>query len=259
MTIEEAAGHPVLDQRSRADVTLSTGWEIFVLVLSIQSILNIAIVALAQLDVVGQIALIVDVILTFVFVVDFVWRLGKSTDRRAYIIHGGGWLDLIACVPGLRIARIFRIIRAPRLIRRLGGPAATVRAMFSSRAEGSLYVVMLIALLLLEYGSMAILAVEARAENGNIKTASDAIWYLIVTMATVGYGDRFPTTNLGRIIGAVIIIIGIGLFSTLTGFLANAFLAPRSSTDEASTEEAPPADASAASPMPAPLTEDGTA
>jgi len=74
---------------------------------------------------------------------------------------------------------------------------------------------------------MAILAVEIRDPAGNIKTASDALWYSLVTMSTVGYGDQFPVTNMGRIIGSVIIIVGVGLFGTITGFLANAFLAPK--------------------------------
>ena len=50
-------------------------------------------------------------------------------------------------------------------------------------------------------------------------------------MSTVGYGDRYPVTNLGRVIGAVIIIVGVGLFGTMTGFLANAFLAPKKPPD----------------------------
>jgi voltage-gated potassium channel len=63
--------------------------------------------------------------------------------------------------------------------------------------------------------------------DANIKTASDAIWYTIVTISTVGYGDRYPTTGPGRIIGALIIIVGVGIFGTFTGYLANLFLSPQ--------------------------------
>jgi Ion channel len=68
-----------------------------------------------------------------------------------------------------------------------------------------------------------------------------------VTMSTVGYGDRFPVTNLGRVIGAIIIIVGVGLFGTITGFLANAFLAPRGPKDRAAAE---PVTADATAPEP---------
>ena len=60
----------------------------------------------------------------------------------------------------------------------------------------------------------------------NITSASDALWYVIVTISTVGYGDEFPVTNNGRIAGALIIVIGVGIFGTFTGYLANVFLRP---------------------------------
>jgi voltage-gated potassium channel len=63
-------------------------------------------------------------------------------------------------------------------------------------------------------------------EGANINSASDALWYVIVTMATVGYGDQFPITDPGRIMGTFIIVVGVGIFGTLTGYLANLFLTP---------------------------------
>src|SRR5262249_55269954 len=72
----------------------------------------------------------------------------------------------------------------------------------------------------------------------NITTASDACWYVIVTISTVGYGDKYPVTNAGRILGSIIIVVGVGIFGTFTGYLATTFL---SSKDKPS--EAPPTDA----------------
>ncbi len=51
-------------------------------------------------------------------------------------------------------------------------------------------------------------------------------------MSTVGYGDTYPTTDGGRLIGALIIVVGVGVFGTLTGFLANAFLSPSTAAAE---------------------------
>ena len=53
------------------------------------------------------------------------------------------------------------------------------------------------------------------------------LWYVIVTMSTVGYGDVFPVSKAGREIGTFIIVVGVGIFGTLSGYLANLFLAPR--------------------------------
>ena len=83
--------------------------------------------------------------------------------------------------------------------------------------------VVLLTVVVIEFGSMAILAVEENAPNGNIKTASDALWFLVVTISTIGYGDLYPTTNLGRVIGTLILITGVALFTTLTGYLAHFF------------------------------------
>jgi voltage-gated potassium channel len=85
---------------------------------------------------------------------------------------------------------------------------------------------LLIGILVLEFGSLEMLRLEADVPGSNITTASDALWYIIVTMSTVGYGDQYPITNAGRVLGTVIIVVGVGIFGTLTGYLANLFLSP---------------------------------
>ena len=94
---------------------------------------------------------------------------------------------------------------------------------------------------MLEFGSLGILHLEQHAPGANIVTASDALWYIIVTISTVGYGDRFPVTNTGRLVGTLIIVIGVGIFGTFTGYLANLFLAPskKSSTAEPASSPTP--------------------
>jgi hypothetical protein len=71
------------------------------------------------------------------------------------------------------------------------------------------------------------LSAEANAPKANIKTASDALWWGVVTMATVGYGDQYPVTNPGRIAGVFEMTVGVGIFSVLTSFLANWFRTPK--------------------------------
>jgi Ion channel len=88
-----------------------------------------------------------------------------------------------------------------------------------------------------EFGSLWILNVEQNAPGANITSASDALWYTIVTTSTVGYGDRYPVTNEGRIIGSLIIVVGVAIFGTFTGYLANLFLAPSKSP---AAEQPPP-------------------
>jgi voltage-gated potassium channel len=74
-------------------------------------------------------------------------------------------------------------------------------------------------------------AIEADAPGANITTASDGLWYTIVTISTVGYGDQYPVTNLGRLMGSFIIVVGVGIFGTFTGYLANLFLSAPDPTE----------------------------
>ena len=120
-----------------------------------------------------------------------------------------------------------------RVLQRFGGPLVALKAFFSNKAAGGLLSVLLMAVLVLEFGALLVLAMERGAEGANIETAEDAIWYVIVTMSTVGYGDHYPVTHAGRAIGSLIIIVGVGVFGTLTGFLANAFLSPTETVEAA--------------------------
>jgi voltage-gated potassium channel len=73
-------------------------------------------------------------------------------------------------------------------------------------------------------------------EGANIKNGSDAVWWSIVTVATVGYGDRFPVTNEGRLIGTLMIVMGVSLFSVLTSYIATQFMARRKGSGPSETE-----------------------
>ena len=227
-------------QSPDGQVLLSMPWEIFVLGISLLSIVNLFLLLLMRDPDIEQVVILMDTVLVSIFLLDFVRRLRVAQDDRAYIVRGKGWLDLVSILPMLRIARILRMVRVTRIVQRMGGLEVVVKAFFVNRASGSLFVVIIIALLVLEFGSLLVLRAEAGAEGANILTASDALWYSLVTMSTVGYGDRFPVTELGRIFGALTIVVGVGVFGTLTGFLANAFLAPRGNDLPAETLDPQP-------------------
>ncbi len=224
-------------QQDDGQVLLSPAWEVFVLGVSILSVFNLVVVWFPRNPDIDMVFVIMDIILTIVFLLDLGRRMVVADDVRRYFVQGGGWVDFLAAFPILRIFRLVRIVRLVRILQRLGGPLKAFRAFFSNRAAGGLLSVLLMALLVLEFGALLVLAVERGAPGANIETAEDAIWYVLVTMSTVGYGDQYPVTNAGRTFGALIIIVGVGVFGTLTGFLANFFLAP----SEAAVAAAPPA------------------
>jgi len=74
--------------------------------------------------------------------------------------------------------------------------------------------------------SIAVLHFET-TRDANIRTAEDAVWWSFATITTVGYGDRYPVTSEGRFVAVILMCAGVGLFGTLSGFLATWFLGHR--------------------------------
>jgi hypothetical protein len=205
----------------------SLGYEIFIGVLSILSILNLILAVFIPDPDLTQVLNIMNWLFSIIFIIDFIYRILTAPSKRNYFFRQFGWADLLASLPfeQTKILRIFRLVRVYRLMREVG-PKKVAETLLKDRAGSALIILLLMGILVLEFGSLAILRAEEINPEANIKTASDAIWYTLVTISTVGYGDRYPTTNSGRIIGAVIIIVGVGIFGTFTGYLANLFLSP---------------------------------
>jgi voltage-gated potassium channel len=225
---------------------MNLGYEIFVGVISIISILNIVLsIVYRYLNVDADVTGVLDImnwLFTIIFLGDFTYRILTAPSKREYFFRDFGWADLLASIPfeqgALKILRIFRLYRVYRLMKNIG-PKKIVTTLTRDRAGSALYVLLLMGILVLEFGALAILKAEQANPDANIKTASDAVWYVIVTISTVGYGDRYPTTSWGRIDGTIIILVGVGIFGTFTGFLANFFLSPSKKEEE--SEETPPA------------------
>ena len=137
-----------------------------------------------------------------------------------------GWIDLVSSIPKvdfLRAGRILRLIRLLRVVRAFRSTRHLVSHIFKNKAQGALTSVSMIAVLIVIFSAIAILQVEDDP-NSNIKTAEDAIWWAYVTITTVGYGDKFPVTTEGRIIAAILMTTGVGLFGTFTAFVSSLFV-----------------------------------
>jgi voltage-gated potassium channel len=170
---------------------------------------------------------IADTAICFIFLWDFFYRLYRAPNRAAFMKWG--WVDFISSIPMLGVFRWGRLVRVIRILRILRGIRSTkviLNVLFEHRAKGALTVVALISAVLIIFSSIAILNAEAVPE-ANIKTGGDALWWAVTTVTTVGYGDKFPVTAAGRIIAALLMFTGVGLFGTFTGFIASFFLDPR--------------------------------
>ncbi len=173
---------------------------------------------------VSRMLTLIDNIICGVFLFDFAQRFYKAENKLKFMKWG--WIDLISSIPTLdfmRAGRALRLIRLLRILRAFRSTKHLVQHIFKSRTQGALTSAAVIAVLMIIFSSIAILQVETDP-NSNIKTAEDAIWWAYVTITTVGYGDKFPVTTEGRIIAAVLMTVGVGLFGTFTAFLASWFV-----------------------------------
>lgn len=151
------------------------------------------------------------------FAVELVVMLAVVPDRWRWLRKHPLEVAVVLLTPpflpaSLQALRALRLLRLLRLLR----VAMLARRMFS--LEGVRYAAILAALTALG-GGAAFAAVEED------KTTWDGVWWAVSTMTTVGYGDQFPTTASGRILGMALMLVGIGFIAILTGAIAERFLA----------------------------------
>jgi voltage-gated potassium channel len=166
----------------------------------------------------------IDNAICLVFFIDFIVRFRKARNKLQFMKWG--WIDLVSSVPTLdfmRAGRLLRLIRLIRIIRAFRSTKHIIQHIFKNKVKGTLTSVALIAVLVLLFSSIAILQFEV-APDSNIKTAGDAVWWSYVTITTVGYGDKYPVTTEGRVVAAVLMTVGVGLFGTFTAYVSSWFV-----------------------------------
>lgn len=197
---------------------------IFITAVSVLSLIVAALYYIIRDEYIRQVLFVLDFVYALVFLVDFVLRLRAVSDRRYYMLHWG-WLDLVTSIPGIPALRIIRSLNVLRHAREISEmtPDEIEDEARSRLAESVLFVTVFVGLIVITIGSIGIVSVEANAPDAQITTGYDAVWWSLVTVSTVGYGDEYPVTGPGRIIGVFMIVVGVALFTTVTSYLASNF------------------------------------
>ncbi len=176
-----------------------------------------------------------DNVVCAIFFLDFLYSFKTAPRRWRYLVTWG-WLDLLSSIPSLSVARwgrVARIARITRVLRALRASRLLSKLLHRHRGQSAALAAALLALFLVIGASAAILRFEDSKES-NIRTADDAVWWAFATITTVGYGDKYPLTVEGRLIAALLMTAGVGLFGAFSAALAAWFLAPEG---EATGEE----------------------
>lgn len=161
-----------------------------------------------------------------VFFAEYTIRLALSRDRRTYI--RSNWLSLAVVVLSFPILPalmgLVRMVRLVRLLRLARVPVALLRGIVALRLAigrpGLVYLAAVTAFLILAGGALLHMVEPEKVKGGVL----DGMWLAIVTATTVGYGDIAPTGLWGRAIAIVLMLVGVGLVSTLAASIAAYFV-----------------------------------
>ena len=156
-------------------------------------------------------------VLWAIALVEYVVRLLITPDRRGYLKRR--WVEpATVVVPPLQGWHFFGMEKMSLLIYE-----GELRAE-SILKHHSLFRVLIAAAGTLFLGAWAVLLFEEKAKGSNIHSYPDALWWAIVTVTTVGYGDRFPVSVGGRAVAVILMLVGIGLIGVLTATVASVFV-----------------------------------
>ncbi len=152
-------------------------------------------------------------------------------NRRRYLTGFYGLVDLLAIMPSylslffigtqyfivIRSLRLLRVFRVLKLVRYLGEASILVRALRASRAKIIVFLVAVLALVIIIGSAMYLV----EGEDNGFANIPVSVYWAVVTLTTVGYGDIAPKTPLGQFLSAIVMIIGYGIIAVPTGIVTS--------------------------------------
>lgn len=166
---------------------------------------------------------------TILFTIEYLLRLYSVGRPMAYAVSFFGLVDMLAIVPTylsiffpgtqyflvIRILRVLRIFRVLKLVQYLGEARQLSRALHASRRKITVFLFAVLTLVVI-FGALMYLVEDP---GSGFTSIPQSIYWAIVTLTTVGYGDISPQTGIGRTLAAVIMIIGYGIIAVPTGIV----------------------------------------
>jgi voltage-gated potassium channel len=220
-------------------------YNLFILVLTIVSLVVMVLLWLPLRPETMDLLNGYDNVICFVFLFDFTFSLLRAPSKRGYFIEERGWLDLLGSIPTIRgaeavgVLRLARLSRLSRITRLLRGQNKheILDDLLRNRAQYAVLITVLLAFLVMASASIIVLNAESQSPTGNIKTGGDALWWSLVTITTVGYGDFYPTTFWGRFAAVFVMVMGVGIIGSLASIMASLLVSPTDDPGDADSKQ----------------------
>ena len=160
-----------------------------------------------------------------VFSIEYLFRLYSNPKRLKFVFSFWGIIDILAIIGlygfGPYILREIRVLRFISLFKY--EPAALNIYTTFSKIKKELIYFSLIAVFMLYISAVGVYYFENPTNSENFPDIFHSMWWSVVTLTTVGYGDSFPITDGGKAFASIIIFVGLGIFAVPTGLIAGAF------------------------------------
>ncbi|MFC6673696.1 ion transporter [Marinobacterium aestuariivivens] len=174
------------------------------------------------------------------FTLEYLYRIYSTENRLRFVFSFYGLVDLLAILPfylatsvDLRTLRLLRLLRLGRVLKLLRYRLAFDRfAKAIAMAKEELLVFTLGSLVVLFLAAVGIYYFEHAAQPDKFRSIFDSLWWVVVTLTTVGYGDIYPITLGGRLFTFCVLMIGLGLVAVPTGIIASSLSAIRAKQEE---------------------------
>ncbi|MDP5292873.1 ion transporter [Oceanimonas sp. CHS3-5] len=214
-----------------------TAFELLMMVLSIVSLVAIVLHQFGPFNAAEkELLLYLDTSICVILLSHFFYGLFTAHDKKRFLkVH---WIDFIASIPAIDVLRYGRIFQVLRVLRMLRVANQVIRHLLRNSGSTMMATMLLILVVVISGSAIAILMTEAGNPDSNIETAEDALWWALVTISTVGYGDYYPVTTAGRVISSVVIFAGVSLFAGISGLVASAVLSPKAEEQQEAVEHA---------------------
>lgn len=176
-----------------------------------------------------------EVIIVMLFTIEYLIRIFFSKNRLKFVFSFYGLIDLVAILPfylafamdlrSLRLVRLFRLVRILKLVRYNSAAQRFTKALYMAKEE--LIIFTMASFVLLYLSAVGIYHFEHAVQPDVFRSIFDSLWWSVVTLTTVGYGDTYPITNGGRFFTFFVLMVGLGLVAVPTGIVASALSAVR--------------------------------
>ncbi|MDO3694866.1 ion transporter [Wenyingzhuangia sp. chi5] len=218
-----------------ADTPAGKLFDVILLLLILISVLVVMLESVEHLQAVyGTYFQIIEWVITILFTIEYILRVSTVKSPLKYIFSAYGLIDLAATLPKylglfignteallvLRSLRLLRVFTILKIVRYVGASNDLLKAIKASRAKIGVFVFAVVVLSIV-LGTIMYL-IEGNADSG-FTSIPRSIYWIVVTMTTVGYGDIAPVTALGQFFATIVMIMGYGIIAVPTGIVSSEY------------------------------------